>query len=127
MIIEVQKKDNYVVKIRGDDIDSITFVEPDIAALYITIENYVTEITSKTEYVKANLKIDGKGFYMDYEGETSIRGRGNTTWGYSKKPYRLKLSSKSALLDMKPAKNFVLLAGYLDGTLMVDAIGYKIA
>ena len=127
LFMNVHKKDNSVVQIRVDDIDSITFVEPDIAALYITTENYVTEITSKTEYVKANLKIDGKGFYMDYEGETSIRGRGNTTWGYSKKPYRLKLSSKSALLDMKPAKNFVLLAGYLDGTLMVDAIGYKIA
>ena len=55
LFMNVHKKDNSVVQIRVDDIDSITFVEPDIAALYITIENYVTEITSKTEYVKAKI------------------------------------------------------------------------
>ena len=49
-------------------------------------------------------------------GETSIRGRGNTTWGYVKKPYALKFKEKTSLLGMPKDKRWDLLANYLDRT-----------
>lgn len=45
-----------------------------------------------------------------------VKGRGNFTWAQAKKPYQIKLDQKSSLLDLNPAKNWLLLANYLDGT-----------
>ena len=60
--------------------------------------------------------------------EDSIRGRGNSSWEYSdKKPYALKLSSKSEILGMASSKRWVLLANYGDRTLMRNVIANEIA
>lgn len=83
-------------------------------------------ITSKEDYLKATIHIDGKERYKDYSGSTEIRGRGNSTWGYPKKPYRLKLTTKSEILGLPAAKNWVLLANYLDPSLMCNAVAMKI-
>lgn len=83
-------------------------------------------ITSKENYLQATISIDGKGRYLDYLGSTEVKGRGNSTWAYPKKPYRLKLTSKSEILGMGSAKNWVLLANYLDPSLMSNAVAMKI-
>lgn len=49
-------------------------------------------------------------------GEANIRGRGNTTWNYIKKPYAFKLDKKAELLGMPSDKRWDLLANYLDRT-----------
>lgn len=82
-------------------------------------------IVSKDNYVHASIKIDGKGMYDDYTGTTNIKGRGNSTWGMPKKPYRLKLDTKAGLLGLSPEKDWVLLANYLDETHMLNAIAMK--
>lgn len=64
---------------------------------------------------------------IDYEGTTGIRGRGNTTWGYPKKPYAMKLDSKAEILGMPKHKRWVLLANWLDRTLLRNATAFKIA
>lgn len=51
-------------------------------------------IVSKDDYLEADIKIDGMGAFADYEGRTGIRGRGNTSWGFPKQPYKLKLDEK---------------------------------
>jgi spore coat protein CotH len=51
-----------------------------------------------------------------------IKGRGNSTWGMPKKPYRLKFDSKAKVLGLASAKNWVLLANYSDKTLMRNYI-----
>ena len=94
--------------------------------IYIDTEN-AKDITSKDVYLKANIKIDGAGVYDNYEGTTSIKGRGNTSWEYPKKPYRLKLDKKSELLGLSAEKDWILLANWLDGTLMLNAIAFKAA
>ncbi len=96
-----------------------------VAHMYITTENN-TAITSKKDYVKASFKIESNGAFDDYKGKGKIRGRGNTTWGMPKKPYKIKLSKKAGLLGMKPEKTWVLLANYLDPTLMLTATAMKI-
>ena len=57
-----------------------------------------------------------------YEVETQIRGRGNASWTYPKRPYALKLSEKSGVMSSEgviPAhKRWILLANWKDITLL---------
>lgn len=51
-----------------------------------------------------------------------IRGRGNSSWRMAKKPYKIKLEEKTNLFAMGKNKHWVLLANYLDLTLMKNRI-----
>lgn len=71
-------------------------------------------------------KVDGKN--------CSIKGRGNTTWGWAKKPYKLKLEKKTALLQemgltnvTASSKHWVLLANYMDRTMMRNMVAMEIS
>ncbi len=93
----------------------------------ITTDEELEQIPDKINYKTATIKIDGFGSYDDVETEVSIRGRGNTSWTLSdKKPYRLKFSKKISLCGLIKAKNYVLLAGWTDGSQMQNAIAAKI-
>ena len=71
------------------------------------------------------LKPDGT---VDYEGtDLDVKGRGNSTWNYPKKPYALKIKSKPTVLGMKEHKSWVLLANWMDRTLMRNDIAFQIA
>ena len=48
----------------------------------------------------------------------SIRGRGNSTWGYPKKPYALRLKEKDEILGMPSHKRWILLANWKDRTIL---------
>jgi hypothetical protein len=56
-----------------------------------------------------------------------MKGRGNTTWGHPKNPYSLKLDKKSKVLGMPTHKRWVLLANWMDRTLIRDAVAFEIA
>ena len=111
-------KKNYFIKISWNK-------KVAIPHLYITTEGNA-DITSKNNYLQADISIDGRNIYSDYTGTTRIKGRGNSTWGLPKKPYRLKLDSKASLLGLSTEKDWVLLANYLDGTDMLNAIAMKL-
>jgi hypothetical protein len=83
-------------------------------------------IASKQNYVEANLNIDGKGYYQNFKGECEIRGRGNSTWSMPKKPFKIKLKEDAELAGMASEKDWVLLANYLDGTHLLNAVAFKI-
>lgn len=85
-------------------------------------------ITSKTEYKYASFSLDGAGIWDDIDVDSmQIRGRGNSTWGYSKKPYRLKFPEKIYPLGMKGGKSWILLANAQTGSMMSNAIAMKMA
>lgn len=92
--------------------------------IYINIENN-QEVVEKSLYLNGNISIDNSDFNIVDVG-TRIRGRGNTTWRYPKKPYRLKLDKAQSILGLKPAKDWVLLANYQDETLMMNAVSMEI-
>lgn len=101
-------------------------IGPNVPALRITTDaDTVTEITSKLVYLDATLNFEGRGLQDDFTERVRIRGRGNSTWGYSKKPYRLKFDVKQRMLLPKKAKNFVLLANYIDGAMMRNLVAFK--
>jgi hypothetical protein len=83
------------------------------------------KITSTDIYIPAKITIDGKAIYSDYSGTTKIRGRGNSTWMLPKKPYRLKLDTKASLFGLSAEKDWVLLANYLDGLHILNAVAMK--
>ncbi len=59
--------------------------------------------------------------------KASLRGRGNSTWGYPKKPFAIKLDKKEEVLDMPRHKRWVLLANWMDRTLMRNSVAFEIA
>ncbi len=90
------------------------------------VTNGGAAINSKDIYVQADISINGKKIYEDYKGSTQIRGRGNSTWSFPKKPYKLKLDTKASLFGLAAAKDWILLANYLDGMHMLNPVAMKI-
>jgi hypothetical protein len=88
-------------------------------------------ITSKTEWMAGvEMSIvykENDKYVQDYQGTLSMKGRGNSTWGYPKKPYALKLDKKDKILGMKKHKRWCLLANWMDRTLIRNAVAFEIA
>lgn len=98
-----------------------------IPHIEITTDEALVEIPNKKDYKKATFTIAGFGNYDDVSTEVNIRGRGNTSWEFDKKPYRLKFDKKISLCGLPKAKSYVLLANYTDPSLMQFAIATKLA
>lgn len=58
---------------------------------------------------------DGK---TSQEYNTQIKGRGNATWKYDKRPYALKLYKKNKVFNYPEHKRWILLANWKDRTLL---------
>lgn len=55
-----------------------------------------------------------------------MKGRGNSTWNYIKKPYQLKLGTNTELVaGAGSAKTWILLANYLDASLVRNELSYN--
>lgn len=94
-----------------------------LPTIYIETHNGVS-ITSKENYIYATLwYVDENDNITQYDS-LQIRGRGNSTWGLRKKPYRLKFQSKEKFLgkEYAKAKSWTLLANAGDKTLMRNAV-----
>ena len=100
----------------------------DLVSLLVitTDDSSISEIQSKDSYESGTLTVNGKSTYESCIVKTEIKGRGNSTWGYPKKPYRLKLNKKAEICGLGKAKNYVLLANHLDPTLMLNSVAFKI-
>ena len=86
------------------------------------------DIDSKDYYKEAEITIDGHGIFPSMETTAvQIKGRGNSSWSWPKKPYRLKFETSVKPLGMKKGKSWVLLSNYLTGSQMANAIGMKAA
>ena len=85
-------------------------------------------VTSKTNYQYAKMwRIEGDSVAV-YDS-LKIRGRGNSTWGLEKKPYRIKFQKKQRFLGKghANAKNWTLMANHVDKTLIRNALASFIA
>lgn len=98
-----------------------------LPVIYIATENGAA-IKNKEDWVPACVKVDGNGRFDDLpKTPIQIRGRGNTTWDYPKKPYLFKFESKTQMLGMPKHKRWVLLANYIDKTLMRNDLAFKLS
>lgn len=100
-------------------LDSYEIVNTDIPALSFHFPDHsdAEQIFLKEDYIKATLDIHGNGVVNDMsELELTMKGRGNSSWQMSKKPMRMKFSKKTSICEFKKAKNYVLLANFIDHT-----------
>lgn len=111
-------------------IDSCTVRTADIPMLRFTLPDYpdAETVWDKELYINAGLDIEGNGTVNDAQNlQVSIKGRGNSTWNMPKKPIRLKFDKKTSICGFAPAKSYVLLANYVDPTLMRNAVALWLA
>ena len=61
------------------------------------------------------------------EALCGIRLRGNSTQKFPKKPFAMKLVSKASVLGMPKHKRWVLLANWMDRTMLRNAVAFEVA
>lgn len=101
----------YVKTVSGQD--------PQSKETYVPCELWLVEDGQTTHYSIPALPDGSNG---------GIRGRGNSTWGATKKPWRLKFNEKVKLLgdDYANAKSWTLLANTFDKSLIRNALTHEL-
>lgn len=108
----------YRVEVKGSGLPVVYINTPGEAAI-VSKEDWMSDVNIRI--------IDTDGSINYSSDELQIRGRGNTTWAYPKKPYALKLKSKSKILGMPKHKRWILLANWLDRTLLRNDTAFEIS
>ena len=116
----------YGYKGAGDD--SHLYQLTNLPTVVINTAN-AEEITSKEVEITSTVYIisqDGTNLLVDTE--TGVRGRGNASWNFEKKPYRLKFSQKRSPLGAPAeAKKWTLLSNHGDKTLMRNILAFEVS
>lgn len=113
---------------KGDGDDSQFYQVTNLPTIIINTQN-AQDITSKETEIASLVRIisnEGKEFFE--ASNTGVRGRGNASWQFPKKPYRLKFDKKQRLLDAPAkAKKWTLINNYGDKTLMRNILAFEIS
>ena len=113
--------------VRSEGAGSGPLVKTGLPTVYVDTQNG-RAVTSKTQFVPASLWIKGTDTIEGFDAvDCEIRGRGNTTWEWPKKPYLLKLGEKKSIFGMPKHKRWILLANFMDRTLMRNLVSMKVA
>ena len=102
----------------GKEYKLTVFYGADIPSVYVTTESGSMEKV----YADKSHKESGTIAILDreevqYNGLLdNIKGRGNATWSYDKKPFNIKLDEKADLFGMGKQKGWSLLANFVDVT-----------
>ena len=99
-----------------------------VPVVYIETEGQ-TPITSKDYYLNGRITIiaNEQGEENISQADIEIRGRGNTTWKASKKPYKIRFDKRTEVLGMPKHKVWVLLANYSDKTLLRNHLAFELS
>lgn len=63
-----------------------------------------------------------------YQDSMNVKGRGNASWNFDKKPYKFKLAHKQKILGMPAkAKDWTLINNYGDKTLMRNLVAFEVS
>jgi len=93
--------------------------------IYLQTDSFLP-IDSKDDYILGDTWIDGgRGFNDSEESPMKIRGRGNSTWQFPKKPFQMKLDDKAEFLGMPKDKKWLFLAEFADKTMLRNKIAYE--
>lgn len=99
-----------------------------LPVFYIDIEGN-KEVTSRENYLSATLRIDTEtaagNFPAMETSEMLIRGRGHYSWNFNKKPYKIRFEKKTSVLGLNASKNWVLLANYVDRSLIQNYVAME--
>ena len=100
-------------------------VRLDLPMLVIETE-HGKEIESKETYLNCTVSLTADG-ELSFDGVTArVKGRGNSTFGLDKKPYKLKFDEKISVLGEDKAKEWTLIANHMDYSLIRNHIAYSL-
>ena len=130
--------DDFVLTVKAENGDkkeySVSFNCPQInTELPVLRLQPETGIVSRDAYVKTKLDIyrsgSAEGVWTADDEPVEVRGRGNSTWGLPKKPYRIKFPVKFSPvgLDHAKAKSWVILAHDMDKSLLRNHLAFEIS
>jgi hypothetical protein len=86
------------------------------------------DIVDKETYLKGIVSVINEPGTSIYTDSLEIKGRGNVSWSFPKKPYRMKLFNKVSLLGLSAKeKNWTLINNYGDKTLMRNLLAFNIS
>lgn len=102
------------------------YLKTGLPVMFIDTEEGVP-VVERDSFLRASLYIVQNGDTLTPRRPLRIRGRGNSTWTFPKKPYKIRLDEAAPLLGMTRDKAFELLAGYCDKSLMRTAVGLRLA
>ncbi|MDD6784216.1 MAG: CotH kinase family protein [Prevotellaceae bacterium] len=112
----------------GEGDDSRLYQLTNLPLIVIRTEANISEVTSKTTWLPGHVNIisdNGTAFKTD---SMNVRGRGNGSWTFEKKPYKLKLANKTRLLGMPAnAKEWTLINNYGDKTMIRNNVAFKLS
>jgi hypothetical protein len=107
------------------------YVNPEKVATGLPIMKIDTKnnkpIVGKEEYTTADIEIvDPDNIIRNIKTTAEIRGRGNSSWGTGKNPYRIRFFEKTSLFGYEKARSWVLLANYWDITLLANSVAFEL-
>lgn len=119
----------YTLACDGNSYKLTVLQSANVPSMHITTESGSMDAVhadkSHKEAAALTLLSDGE-VILDKELEY-IKGRGNATWTFDKKPYNIKFDKKTDMFGMGKAKKWSLLANYLDDSLMRNHIALNLA
>ncbi|RYY32100.1 MAG: hypothetical protein EOP46_19735 [Sphingobacteriaceae bacterium] len=127
-VTDFSKPVTYIVTTPKGTKKTYHFTVKNFTGIPIFYINTSGPVDSKDDYRTGTMVINPNAEVEQAKNNISlqIKGRGNSTWGMPKKPYRLKLDSKASILGYPEAKNWVLLANYSDKTLLRTSIAFDL-
>ena len=86
-------------------------------------------VTSKYDYKTCTVSVSNAPEGENFENVSAlIRGRGNSSWSYPKKGFKLKFDKKQSMLGSDyEVKNWVFISNYGDKSLIRNMIGYDMS
>lgn len=132
-IINNFTEDNEIILNSEDNINyKLKVMQSDVPSICINSDNVtLEEINGGTKDIKykANLKVIGANQekYNISNKTIELKGRGNSTWLYEKKPYQIKFEEEEELLGINgKAKKWILLANYVDKSLLKNNLSFDL-
>jgi hypothetical protein len=98
-----------------------TWAVPDAPQTLVVSTEGAAPVVSKDDYLAATVQLAGATLPAE------IRGRGNSTWKWPKKPYKLKLEEEASLLGLPVDDEWVLLANYADRSGLRNHLAFQLA
>ena len=113
-------------KAEGDD--SKLYQLTNLPTVVVNIANGEEVIEKEKNLISNVYIISENGTELLATSGTEIRGRGNASWNFEKKPYRLKFDEKQSPLGAPAsAKKWTLISNHGDKTLMRNILAFEVS
>ena len=110
---------------KGEGDDAQLYQLTNVPTITIHTEN-AEDVIQKDKYLKGIITIIGDSGTSVLMDSLQIRGRGNGSWTFEKKPYKIKLNSKRRLCGLPAkAKKWTLINNCQDKTLIRNLVSFE--